>query len=170
MVELNIYEGGICPDCNRGYSAFFHLKSKERRARSMINPVPIYLDGSSDRFCKISGYIKSVTPKEKFSYIAVKKDTNAHGVDAPLIFVKCFANEYGVNHKELVKDSKGRFVVIFAERVYYNGDYKYNAKDITICPREFTEKTHPVADDDETEYEQLSLFDFDNPDLDIMPF
>ncbi len=147
----------------------------------MINPTPIYIDGSKDRFVKFSGYVKSVTPEPTFSYVGLKSNTEA---ESPLVFVKCFANPYGVNHKKLVANSKGRFIVILAERVMYNGKDYYNAKDITLGPREFAEKTHPVIDDtpldtdnaevntdeSEAEYKQLSLFDYMDADTDKIPF
>jgi len=149
---------------------------------AIINPIPIYQKPNErEEFLVFTGYVKSVTDRGTYNSVSFKVNSEDGGIDATLISVRCFEQKYGVNHKKLVEDAKGRFVTIIAVPSVYNGKTNYIARHIVLAPKEYTESTNPIveetpiADDipeqitePETEYEQLSLFD--NIDDNSLPF
>ena len=137
-----------------------------------INPIKIYQkDNIKEEYYVFSGYVKSVTDQGTYNSVSFKANSEDSGIDAPLVSVRCFAQTIGVNHKKLVENAKGRFLVVLAIKNFYNGKTDYIARHIVLAPREFTESTNPIIDETpvadipeqvaepETESEQLSLFD-----------
>ena len=137
-----------------------------------INPIKIFQkDNVKEEYYVFSGYVKSVTDQGTYNSVSFKANSEDSGIDAPLVSVRCFAQTIGVNHKKLVKNAKGRFLVVLAIKNFYNGKTDYIARHIVLAPREFTESTNPIIDETpvadipeqvaepETESEQLSLFD-----------
>ena len=155
---------------------------------SIINPIPIYQKPNErEEFVVFTGYVKSVTDRGRYNSVSFKVDSNVSGDEVPLVSVRCFEQKYGVNHKKLVEDTKGRFLVVLAIKNFYNGKTDYIARHICVAPKEFCASTHPIVDetpivdeatiaDDipeqvtepQAEYEQLSLFD--NIDDISLPF
>ena len=148
---------------------------------SNINPIKIFQkDNVKEEYYVFSGYVKSVTDQGTYNSVSFKVNSDDCGIDAPLVSVRCFAQTIGVNHKKLVENAKGRFLVVLAIKNFYNGKTDYIARHIVLAPREFTESTNPIIDETpvadipeqvaepETEYEQLSLFD--NIDDNSLPF
>ena len=148
----------------------------------IINPMPIYQKSDiQEEFVIFTGYVKSVKDQGKYNSVSFKVNSEDSGDEVPLISVRCFEQKYGVNHKKLVEDTKGRFLVVLAVKNFYNGKTDYIARHICIAPKEFRASTHPIVDEtstvdnvpekideSEAEYEQLSLFD--NVDEDSLPF
>ena len=137
-----------------------------------INPIKIFQkDNAKEEYYVFSGYVKSVTDQGTYNSVSFKVNSDDCGIDAPLVSVRCFAQTIGVNHKKLVENAKGRFLVVLAIKNFYNGKTDYIARHIVLAPREFTESTNPIIDETpvadipeqvaepETESEQLSLFD-----------
>lgn len=137
-----------------------------------INPIKIFQkDNVKEEYYVFSGYVKSVTDQGTYNSVSFKANSEDSGIDAPLVSVRCFAQTIGVNHKKLVENAKGRFLVVLAIKNFYNGKTDYIARHIVLAPREFTESTNPIIDEtpdadipeqiteSETESEQLSLFD-----------
>ena len=132
-----------------------------------INPIKIFQkDNVKEEYYVFSGYVKSVTDQGTYNSVSFKANSEDSGIDAPLVSVRCFAQTIGVNHKKLVENAKGRFLVVLAIKNFYNGKTDYIARHIVLAPREFTESTNPIIDETpeqvaepETESEQLSLFD-----------
>ena len=137
-----------------------------------INPIKIFQkDNAEEEYYVFSGYVKSVTDQGTYNSVSFKANSEDSGIDAPLVSVRCFAQKIGVNHKKLVENAKGRFLVVLAIKNFYNGKTDYIARHIVLAPREFTESTNPIIDETpvadipeqvaepETESEQLSLFD-----------
>ena len=137
-----------------------------------INPIKIFQkDNVKEEYYVFSGYVKSVTDQGTYNSVSFKANSEDSGIDAPLVSVRCFAQTIGVNHKKLVDNAKGRFLVVLAIKNFYNGKTDYIARHIVLAPREFTESTNPIIDETpvadipeqvaepETESEQLSLFD-----------
>ena len=137
-----------------------------------INPIKIFQkDNVKEEYYVFSGYVKSVTDQGTYNSVSFKVNSEDSGIDAPLVSVRCFAQTIGVNHKKLVENAKGRFLVVLAIKNFYNGKTDYIARHIVLAPREFTESTNPIIDETpvadipervaepETESEQLSLFD-----------
>ena len=137
-----------------------------------INPIKIFQkDNVKEEYYVFSGYVKSVTDQGTYNSVSFKANSEDSGIDAPLVSVRCFAQTIGVNHKNLVENAKGRFLVVLAIKNFYNGKTDYIARHIVLAPREFTESTNPIIDETpvadipeqvaepETESEQLSLFD-----------
>lgn len=137
-----------------------------------INPIKIFQkDNVKEEYYVFSGYVKSVTDQGTYNSVSFKANSEDSGIDAPLVSVRCFAQTIGVNHKKLVENAKGRFLVVLAIKNFYNGKTDYIARHIVLAPREFTESTNPIIDETpvadipeqvaepETECEQLSLFD-----------
>ena len=138
-----------------------------------INPIKIFQkDNVKEEYYVFSGYVKSVTDQGTYNSVSFKANSEDSGIDAPLVSVRCFAQTIGVNHKKLVENAKGRFLVVLAIKNFYNGKTDYIARHICVAPKEFCASTHPIVDetpiaDDvpeqvaepETESEQLSLFD-----------
>ena len=137
-----------------------------------INPIKIFQkDNVKEEYYVFSGYVKSVTDQGTYNSVSFKVNSDDCGIDAPLVSVRCFAQTIGVNHKKLVENAKGRFLVVLAIKNFYNGKTDYIARHIVLAPREFTESTNPIIDETpvadipeqvaepETESEQLSLFD-----------
>ena len=138
-----------------------------------INPIKIFQkDNVKEEYYVFSGYVKSVTDQGTYNSVSFKANSEDSGIDAPLVSVRCFAQTIGVNHKKLVENAKGRFLVVLAIKNFYNGKTDYIARHICVAPKEFCASTHPIvnetpiADDvpeqvaePETECEQLSLFD-----------
>ena len=137
-----------------------------------INPIKIFQkDDVKEEYYAFSGYVKSVTDRGTYNSVSFKANSQDSGIDAPLVSVRCFAQTIGVNHKKLVENAKGRFLVVLAIKNFYNGKTDYIARHIVLAPREFTESTNPIIDETpvadiseqvaepETESEQLSLFD-----------
>ena len=138
-----------------------------------INPIKIFQkDNAKEEYYVFSGYVKSVTDQGTYNSVSFKANSEDSGIDAPLVSVRCFAQTIGVNHKKLVENAKGRFLVVLAIKNFYNGKNDYIARHICVAPKEFCASTHPIVDetpiaDDvpeqvaepETESEQLSLFD-----------
>ena len=155
---------------------------------SIINPIPIYQKPNErEEFVVFTGYVKSVTDRGRYNSVSFKVDSNDSGDEVPLVSVRCFEQKYGVNHKKLVEDTKGRFLVVLAIKNFYNGKTDYIARHICVAPKEFCVSTHPIVDETsivdeahidsdipeqvaepEAEYEQLSLFD--NIDDNSLPF
>ncbi len=146
-----------------------------------INPIKIFQkDNVKEEYYVFSGYVKSVTDQGTYNSVSFKANSEDSGIDAPLVSVRCFAQTIGVNHKKLVENAKGRFLVVLAIKNFYNGKTDYIARHIVLAPREFTESTNPIIDETpdadipeqvaepETECEQLSLFD--NIDDNSLPF
>ena len=136
-----------------------------------INPIKIFQkDNVKEEYYVFSGYVKSVTDQGTYNSVSFKANSEDSGIDAPLVSVRCFAQTIGVNHKKLVENAKGRFLVVLAIKNFYNGKTDYIARHIVLAPREFTESTNPIIDETpvadipeqvaepETESEQLSLF------------
>ena len=137
-----------------------------------INPIKIFQkDNVKEEYYVFSGYVKSVTDQGTYNSVSFKANSEDSGIDVPLVSVRCFAQTIGVNHKKLVENAKGRFLVVLAIKNFYNGKTDYIARHIVLAPREFTESTNPIIDETpvadipeqvaepETESEQLSLFD-----------
>ena len=138
-----------------------------------INPIKIFQkDNVKEEYYVFSGYVKSVTDQGTYNSVSFKANSEDSGIYAPLVSVRCFAQTIGVNHKKLVENAKGRFLVVLAIKNFYNGKTDYIARHICVAPKEFCASTHPIVDetpiaDDvpeqvaepETESEQLSLFD-----------
>ena len=137
-----------------------------------INPIKIFQkDNVKEEYYVFSGYVKSVTDQGTYNSVSFKVNSEDSGIDAPLVSVRRFAQTIGVNHKKLVENAKGRFLVVLAIKNFYNGKTDYIARHIVLAPREFTESTNPIIDETpvadipeqvaepETESEQLSLFD-----------
>lgn len=137
-----------------------------------INPIKIFQkDNVKEEYYVFSGYVKSVTDQGTYNSVSFKANSEDSGIYAPLVSVRCFAQTIGVNHKKLVENAKGRFLVVLAIKNFYNGKTDYIARHIVLAPREFTESTNPIIDETpvadipeqvaepETESEQLSLFD-----------
>ena len=137
-----------------------------------INPIKIFQkDNVKEEYYVFAGYVKSVTDQGTYNSVSFKANSEDSGIDAPLVSVRCFAQTIGVNHKKLVENAKGRFLVVLAIKNFYNGKTDYIARHIVLAPREFTESTNPIIDETpvadipeqvaepETESEQLSLFD-----------
>ncbi len=137
-----------------------------------INPIKIFQkDNVKEEYYVFSGYVKSVTDQGTYNSVSFKANSEDSGIDAPLVSVRCFAQTIGVNHKKLVENAKGRFLVVLAIKNFYNDKTDYIARHIVLAPREFTESTNPIIDETpvadipeqvaepETESEQLSLFD-----------
>ena len=137
-----------------------------------INPIKIFQkDNVKEEYYVFSGYVKSVTDQGTYNSVSFKANSEDSGIDAPLVSVRCFAQTIGVNHKKLVENAKGRFLVVLAIKNFYNGKTDYIARHIVLAPREFTESTNPIIDETpvadipaqvaepETESEQISLFD-----------
>ncbi len=137
-----------------------------------INPIKIFQkDNVKEEYYVFSGYVKSVTDQGTYNSVSFKANSEDSGIDAPLVSVRCFAQTIGVNHKKLVENAKGRFLVVLAIKNFYNGKTDYIARHIVLAPREFTESTNPIINETpvadipeqvaepETESEQLSLFD-----------
>lgn len=137
-----------------------------------INPIKIFQkDNVKEEYYVFSGYVKSVTDQGTYNSVSFKANSEDSGIDAPLVSVRCFAQTIGVNHKKLVENAKGRFLVVLAIKNFYNGKTDYIARHIVLAPREFTESTNPIIDETpvadipeqvaepETESEQSSLFD-----------
>ncbi len=137
-----------------------------------INPIKIFQkDNVKEEYYVFSGYVKSVTDQGTYNSVSFKANSEDSGINAPLVSVRCFAQTIGVNHKKLVENAKGRFLVVLAIKNFYNGKTDYIARHIVLAPREFTESTNPIIDETpvadipeqvaepETESEQLSLFD-----------
>ena len=137
-----------------------------------INPIKIFQkDDVKEEYYAFSGYVKSVTDQGTYNSVSFKANSQDSGIDAPLVSVRCFAQTIGVNHKKLVENAKGRFLVVLAIKNFYNGKTDYIARHIVLAPREFTESTNPIIDEThvadipeqvaepKTESEQLSLFD-----------
>ena len=138
-----------------------------------INPIKIFQkDNVKEEYYVFSGYVKSVTDRGTYNSVSFKANSEDSGIYAPLVSVRCFAQTIGVNHKKLVENAKGRFLVVLAIKNFYNGKTDYIARHICVAPKEFCASTHPIVDetpiaDDvpeqvaepETESEQLSLFD-----------
>ena len=137
-----------------------------------INPIKIFQkDNVKEEYYVFSGYVKSVTDQGTYNSVSFKANSEDSGIDAPLVSVRCFAQTIGVNHKKLVENAKGRFLVVLAIKNFYNCKTDYIARHIVLAPREFTESTNPIIDETpvadipeqvaepETESEQLSLFD-----------
>ena len=137
-----------------------------------INPIKIFQkDNVKEEYYVFSGYVKSVTDQRTYNSVSFKANSEDSGINAPLVSVRCFAQTIGVNHKKLVENAKGRFLVVLAIKNFYNGKTDYIARHIVLAPREFTESTNPIIDETpvadipeqvaepETESEQLSLFD-----------
>ena len=124
----------------------------------------------------IQGYVRSVTDQGTYNSVSFLINSENRGPTTPLISVMCFDNESGINFEKLSERTKGRFVSIFAEERFHNDKKSYKALAISIAPKEFKEKTHPINDDevqpsyyDETdEYEQLT-FDFYENELPFAP-
>lgn len=145
---------------------------------SIINPTPIYQKyGVNEEFFVFTGYVKSVTDRVTYNSVSFKVNSEDGGIDAPLISVRCFEQRIGVNHKKLVENAKGRFVTIIAVPSVYKGKTSYIARHIVLAPREFTESTNPIIDENpvaddiaeqvsepEAEYTRLSSFDNDEDD------
>ncbi len=145
---------------------------------SIINPTPIYQKiGVNEEFFVFTGYVKSVTDQGSYNSVSFKVNAEDSGIDAPLISVMCFEQKIGVNHKKLVESAKGRFVTIFAVSNIYQGKVKYIARHIVLAPKEYTEVTNPIIDENpvaddiaeqvsepEAEYTRLSSFDNDEDD------
>ena len=149
---------------------------------AIINPIPVYQKpNTKEEFVIFTGYVKSVTDQGTYNSVSFKVNSNDSGDEVPLVSVRCFEQKYGVNHKKLVEDTKGRFLVVLAIKNFYNGKTDYIARHICVAPKEFCASTHPIVDETpitdnipeqvaepETEYEQLSLFD--NIDDNSLPF
>lgn len=143
----------------------------------MYNPIHLYT-GTEKDFVMIQGYVRSVTESKKKDYNSVSFliDSANRGLEAPLISVMCFKNDVGINFKTLTKNTKGRFVTIFAEVRYFEGKTSYKAIAISIAPKEFIEKTHPISDDevmpnyyDNEENNKIVAFDFNENELPFAP-
>ena len=143
-----------------------------------INPIKIFQkDNVKEEYYVFSGYVKSVTDQGTYNSVSFKANSEDSGIDAPLVSVRCFAQTIGVNHKKLVENAKGRFLVVLAIKNFYNGKTDYIARHIVLAPREFTESTNPIIDETpvadipeqvaepETESEQ-----FDGIDDNSLPF
>ena len=143
----------------------------------IINPTPIFQkSGVHEDFYILSGYVKSVTDRGSYNSVSFKVNSEDVGINAPLISVRCFEQRYGVNHKKLVANAKGRFVTILAVSSEYNGKTNYIARHIVLAPTEFCEATHPNFDEiseqvnePEAEYEQMKM-NFDIIDDADLPF
>ena len=113
-----------------------------------INPIKIFQkDNVKEEYYVFSGYVKSVTDQGTYNSVSFKANSEDSGIDAPLVSVRCFAQKIGVNHKKLVENAKGRFLVVLAIKNFYNGKTDYIARHIVRAPREFTESTNPIIDE-----------------------
>lgn len=113
----------------------------------MYNPIRLYT-GTEEEYVMIQGYVRSVTESKKGDYNSVSFLVNSanRGPKAPLISAMCFENDIGINFKKLTKNTKGRFVTIFALARYHDGKKSYKAIGISIAPKEFKEETHLIDD------------------------
>ena len=143
----------------------------------MINPTRLKIDENKE-YVMIQGYVRSVSEKKEKNYNSVSFLVNStiRGPKAPLISVMCFGNDEGPNFKKLTEYVKGRFVTFFAEKRLHDNRVSYKAIAISIAPKEFKEKTHPINDDevmpsyyDNEEKNKLLAFDFNEEDLPFSP-
>lgn len=120
-----------------GVFRLFFIKIYKKGDGCMKNPVKIY-SKPDEEFVMISGFVKSVTDQGKYSSVSFKVDSEISGVTS-LIAVMCFDNKCGINHKELVANSKGRFMTVFAVARPYKDGTSFVARAISIAPHEFSE-------------------------------
>ena len=135
----------------------------------MINPTKVYQkENEREEFYVFSGYVKSVTDRGRYNSVSFKVDSNDSGDEVPLVSVRCFEQKYGVNHKKLVEDTKGRFLVILAIKNFYKGKTDYIARHISLTPKEYTATTHPIIDESVAKCKEITI-DFDDYEKDL-PF
>ena len=136
----------------------------------MINPTKIYQkENEREEFYVFSGYVKSVTDRGTYNSVSFKVDSEDRGAMVPLISVRCYEQEKGVNHKKLVENAKNRFVTIFAVPSFYKGKKSYIARYISLAPKEYTATTHPIVDESDMKCKEITI-DFEDYEKDSLPF